>query len=222
MTIKILIVDDHPMTVDGYVNLLSEYGFENATPHFIKAYNCEEAYNKINTQNAIDQPIDLALLDISLPSFEKENIIDGADIGGYLRKTMPSCKIIIQTMHGEPVKIDNIIKRLKPEGFISKSDINFEVFPIICSRIVEGERYFSPTIVRAQEEISKNNLDLDVHDSKILTLLAQGVKTINLPEYIPLSLSSIEKRKATIKDQLLQNKGSDLDLLQKARKLGLI
>ncbi len=222
MAKRILIVDDHPMTVAAYVNLLSEIDLGLNTIEFITAHNCEQAYNKINLQNTLKQPIDLALLDVSLPSFIMQNIIDGVDIGKNLRKKMPNCKIIMQTMHSEPLRVDSINSQLSPEGFISKNDIDFESFPKIFQRIMDGEIYFSPTIKRAQEELSKNNLDFDLHDNKILNLLSQGVKTINLPNYIPLSLSTIEKRKATIKDQLLQGKGSDLELLQKARKLGLI
>lgn len=219
---RILIVDDHPMTVAAYVNLLAELKFGETTTEFLSAYNCEQAFKTINIQNALQKPIDLALLDVSIPSFTKENMMDGIDIGRYLRKKMTDCKIIVQTMHSEPLRVDNIISQLQPQGFISKNDIDFESFPKICQRVMAGEFYVSATIRIAQEEFSKNNLDFDLHDSKIITLLSQGVKTINLPEYIPLSLSTIEKRKATIKDQLLRGKGSDLELMQRARKLGLI
>jgi hypothetical protein len=53
-------------------------------------------------------------------------------------------------------------------------------------------------------------------------LIAQGIKTINLPNFIPLSLSSIEKRKANIKKQLILNSGSDKELIDIAKKLGFI
>jgi hypothetical protein len=53
-------------------------------------------------------------------------------------------------------------------------------------------------------------------------LISQGVKTVNLPNYIPLSMSAIEKRKANIKDQLLKEKGSDKDLIEIAKKLGFL
>lgn len=222
MITRILIVDDHPMTVAAYVNLLTEVGFGDEPTEFLTAYTCEQAYNIINIHEALGKPISMALLDVSLPPFEQKNILDGIDVGRYIRARMKKCIIIMQTMHSEPLKVDTIVSQLQPEGFISKNDINFEVFPIICSRIMSGEIYYSPTIVKAQEEWSKNNLAFDMHDNKILMLLSQGVKTVNLPEYIPLSLSAIEKRKATIKDQVLQQKGSDLELLQRARKLGLI
>ena len=53
-------------------------------------------------------------------------------------------------------------------------------------------------------------------------LISQGIKTVNLPNYIPLSMSAIEKRKANIKGQLLMGKGNDSDLISIAKKLGLI
>lgn len=222
MTKIILIVDDHPMTVAAYVNLLTQVGFGEEPIEFLTAFTCEEAYNCINIQSSLGKLINMALLDVSLPPYYIKNILDGVDIGQYLREKMKDCKIVIQTMHNEPLKVSSIVNRLQPEGFISKNDINFEVFPVICNRIMAGEHYYSSTIREAQEALSQNNLAFDIHDNKILSLLSQGVKTVNLPEYIPLSLSAIEKRKATIKDQVLQQKGSDLELLQKARKLGII
>ena len=45
-------------------------------------------------------------------------------------------------------------------------------------------------------ELFKRNINWDVHDSQILTLLGQGIKTVNLCKYIPLSMSAIEKRKS--------------------------
>lgn len=222
MIFSILIVDDHPMTVDSYINLLSENNYQNKTPDFIKSYNCEDAYNKINFYLKQDITIDFALLDINLPSYKKANINNGTDLALLLRQRFPNCKIVLLTMHSEPLTVDKIIKSLKPEGFIAKSDINFELFPIICKKIMEGEIFRSPTIIESQRELFKKNINWDNHDNHILILISEGVKTVNLPDYIPLSMSAIEKRKASIKDQLLQGKGSDKDLIEKAKKLGLL
>ena len=53
-------------------------------------------------------------------------------------------------------------------------------------------------------------------------LIAEGFKTKDLPKYIPLSLSAIEKRKASIKKQLILESGSNKELLDSAKSLGLI
>ena len=68
----------------------------------------------------------------------------------------------------------------------------------------------------------QKNINWDNHDSKILQLIEEGIKTINLPNFIPLSLSTIEKRKANIKKQLIMDAGSDKELLDAARNLGFI
>jgi DNA-binding NarL/FixJ family response regulator len=220
--LNILIVDDHPMTVDSYSNLLSLNNFQENTPNFIKSYNCQDAYNKIFFYLKQHTNIDMALLDISLPPYTEFNIENGIDLAILIRKNFTNCKIVLLTMHSEPITVDKIIKEINPEGFVSKSDINFELFPIICKKIMEGEIYRSPTIIESQREIQKSNINWDKHDSQILILISQGVKTVNLPDYIPLSMSAIEKRKANIKEQLLMGKGSDRDLISKAKKIGLL
>lgn len=221
-SLNILIVDDHPMTVDSYVNLLSDNGFHENESSFIKSHNCEDAYKKINFHLKQNTKIDLALLDISLPPYKEFNINNGIDLALLIREKFANCKIVLLTMHSEPITVDKIIKEINPEGFISKSDINFELFPIICKKILDGDIFRSPTIMESQRELFKKNINWDNHDNQILILISQGVKTINLPNHIPLSMSSIEKRKASIKDQLLKEKGSDIDLIEKAKKLGLL
>ena len=220
--LNILIVDDHPMTVDSYSNLLSVSDFKEKTPNFIKSHNCQDAYNKIFFYFNLNTNIDLALLDISLPPYREHNIENGIDLASLIRTKFTNCKIVLLTMHSEPLTVDKIIKEIHPEGFVAKSDINFELFPIICKRIMDGEIYRSHTIIESQRELLKNNITWDKHDNQILILISEGVKTVNLPDYIPLSMSAIEKRKANIKEQLLMGKGSDRDLIIKAKKLGLL
>jgi DNA-binding NarL/FixJ family response regulator len=220
--LNILIVDDHPMTVDSYINLLSDTEFHKNTPKFIKGYNCQDAYDQISFHLKQNETIDLALLDISLPPYKAFNIENGIDLASLIRKKFAHCKIVLLTMHSEPLTVATVIKEINPEGFVSKSDINFELFPIICKKIMDGDTFRSQTILESQQELFKKNINWDKHDTQILILISQGIKTVNLPDYIPLSMSAIEKRKANIKEQLLMGKGSDSDLIAKAKKLGLL
>ncbi len=43
-----------------------------------------------------------------------------------------------------------------------------------------------------------------------------------MPHQLDLSLSAIEKRKASIKNKILKDKGSDKEIIEEAEKLGLI
>ncbi len=217
---NILIVDDHPLNVDSYTALLSTIETLK-NPIFHKTYNCKEAYDTIHKLNTSKTPVDIAFIDVSLPAYEEKKINSGEDIGELLQREYTNCKIIIISMHSEPVWVNRIIKKLDPHGFISKNDIDYKSFPKIMKAIQNDKNYYSKSILEAQKEFMIKNLDWDEHDSKILQLIAEGIKTKILPDYIPLSLSSIEKRKANLKKQLLFNGGSDKELIKAAQEMGL-
>lgn len=217
----ILIVDDHPINVDGYQTILSNIE-SNKEAQYLIAFDCEQAYNTINNNHLVDNTIDFAFIDVSLPPYEEKKMFSGSDIALFIRKLFPQCKIIIISMHKEPLWVNQIYKSVNPEGFIAKSDINYKCFPEIFQSIEKNEVYLSQSIKLSQKIMIQKNINWDDNDSKILQLIAQGIKTINLPDFIPLSLSSIEKRKANIKKQLILNSGSDKELIDIAKKLGFI
>lgn len=216
---RILIVDDHPMTVDGYVNLLSRPQIRN---DFYISYSCAEAYQQIVAFELSGISPNIAFLDVNLPPDEEHNIFSGTEIAMLLREKFPECKIVIISMHSEPIWVNQVFKSISPEGFISKNDINYESFPQIFEALLQGENFVSNSIDEAQRLFDRKNIQWDALDSKILQLLADGVKTRNLPRYIALSLSTIEKRKAGIKRQLILDDGSDAELIEAAKKFGLI
>jgi DNA-binding NarL/FixJ family response regulator len=217
----ILIVDDHPINVDGYQTILSNIE-SNKEAEYLIAFDCEQAYNTINNNHLVDNTIDFAFIDVSLPPYEEKKMFSGSDIALLIRKLFPQCKIIIISMHKEPLWVNQIYKSVNPEGFIAKSDINYKCFPEIFQSIEKNEVYLSQSIKLSQKIMIQKNINWDDNDSKILQLIAQGIKTINLPDFIPLSLSSIEKRKANIKKQLILNSGSDKELIDIAKNMGFL
>jgi DNA-binding NarL/FixJ family response regulator len=216
-----LIVDDHPINVDSYLALLKKIKrYEKS--NYLFAYDCEQAFNTINNNYLNEKAIDFALIDISLPAYEDKKLYSGSDVAVYIRQKFSNCKIIIISMHKEPLWVNQIIKELNPEGFIAKSDINYKCFPEIFKCIEESEIYLSQSIVLAQKILIQKNINWDNYDSKILQLIADGIKTINLPKFIPLSLSAIEKRKSNIKKQLVLEDATDKELIDSAKKMGFI
>ena len=217
---NILIIEDHPLNVDSYIALLSAIEINKNAGYHI-AYDCKQAYQLIHQLKNKQANLDLAFIDVSLPAYEEMNLRSGDELGSLIQQIFPNCKIIIISMHSEPVWVNRIVKTLKPEGFISKNDINYRSFPEIMETINNHETYYSKSIVEAQKEFLIKNINWDEHDSKILQLIAEGIKTKNLPNYIPLSLSAIEKRKANMKKQLLFEGGTDAELIESTKKMGL-
>lgn len=219
--INILVVDDHPMTTDAYINLITMSN-KDIDFSFDKASDCESAFKFIARSEKVSDRIDLAIIDIGLPPFKKGNIISGSDLAKLIREKFNSCKIIILTMHHEALLLNEIFKTIKPEGFLSKNDIDFISFPSIFSSILNHNRYISKTIYEVLVTLFKRNVNWDEYDSQIMMFLEKGIKTKELPNYINLSLSAIEKRKANIKLQLLNKKGTDNELIEVAKSLNLV
>jgi DNA-binding NarL/FixJ family response regulator len=217
--LNILIVDDHPMTVNGYINVLSEEKFDGFELHFTKALDCEEAFNLITDPN---NRFDIAYLDLSLPAYPAEKIFSGLDLGILLRKTMPKCIVIILTMHSEAKLVDRLINEINPQGILCKSDIDIDEFVNAFKTIYGGETYFSHKIAKSLKDRVFDNFNFDHYDRQILMRLSEGIATKNIPSYVPLSLSTIEKRKAHLKNIILEGKGDDHDLIEAIKKLGIL
>lgn len=185
---------------------------------FIKARDCETAYHLIMAHR--HSPFNVALLDYSIPQYEDQKLYSGADLAMLIRKHMPSCKIILMTMHKEIDIIGGIIEKVNPEGFINKSDCSAEELAEAFSQVLSGNVFYSKAISNYLHRKEKGIVLEDI-DVRIILLLAKGIKNKSLSNYIPLSDSAIEKRKYRIK-RLLEIEGNDEDLIQEARAQGYI
>lgn len=217
--LKILIVDDHPFIIQAYKNALDKYsqqGFEFAVT---QANNCKSGYESITEA---DTPFDVAFFDISMPEYAEKGIYSGEDLASLMKTEMPGCKIILLTMHSELLKINNIIKTINPSGLIIKNDLTFDELIFAFDKIINKESYYSQTVIKLVGQAQYNNIELDAFDKQILFHLSKGVKTKDLPQYIPLSLSAIEKRKLNIREILEVNGGNDIDLINEAKTKGVI
>lgn len=218
--LRILIVDDHPMTVNGYVNVLSEDGMEGYDLQFSKALSCQEAYKIII--NPATRP-DIAYLDLSLPPYPEEKIFSGLDLGMLIRRLYPECTIIFLTMHSEASLIERLMEATSPQGILCKSDIDIDEFLKAFRIIFSGEIYYSNKIQKSLKDRTLNNFNLDKYDRQILMRLSEGIPAGMIPNYVPLSLPAIEKRIAHVKTLILKDSQQDDEALTEAvKKLGIL
>jgi len=217
--IQILIVDDHPFIIEAYKNAINKYGQKGFDFVVTQANNCKTGYENI-TDPA--KHFDIAFFDISMPEYAEKGIYSGEDLAMLMKTQMPNCKVILLTMHTELLKINNIIKNINPSGLIIKNDLTFDELLFAFDKIINNESYYSQTVIKLVGQAQYNNIELDVFDKQILFHLSKGVKTKDLPTYIPLSLSAIEKRKLNIREILEVAGGTDIDLIREAKNKGVI
>lgn len=219
--LKILMIDDHPMIIAGYKSILSfnDSGYEIETTEIT---NCKDAYELILDSNNFF--FDLIFLDLSLPSYEEKGIYSGEDLALLIRERYKYQRIIILTSHTEGFLLYNLKKKIQPEGLMVKSDFSAEDLLEAFETVLKGKNYFTKTVVDAVEEIANSNAKtlLDEINREIIVLLGKGVLTKNLPSYFGVSQSTIDKRKAQIRDYFMIKGGTDEDIVREAKKHGFI
>ncbi len=224
-TINVLIVDDHPMIIDILKMTLLQLAAAKKKLKFQieTACSCENAYLKMEKSKNIE-PFDLILLDIGLPPSKKHRLFSGEDVGERARELFKNIKVVVFTSHFCNHKLFNIFKTINPEGFLVKSEINYEdmikaIYDVIC-----GITYYSKTILQLLRNHMSTDILLDRTDREILYYLSLGLRVKDLPSSVNLSLAGIERRKRHLYDvfNVKTRKKDNRELIQLAREKGFV
>ena len=218
--LNILIVDDHPFIIEAYKNTIAGYHPSEFEFKMTQANDCKSAYDILINPEMI--PYDVAFFDISMPAYHEKNILSGEDLAKLMKKVLPSCRVILLTMHTESLKINNIIKTINPNGLIIKNDLTFDELLVAFDKILKNENYYSQTVVKFVSQQSSDSTLIDEFDRQILYHLSRGVKTKNIPLHTSLSLSAVEKRKLNLKDLFNLKGGDDEALITEGKNRGYI
>ena len=217
---NILIVDDHPFIIEGYKNAITRYNPDEFEFFITQAKDCESAYGIITNPDAL--LFDIAFLDISMPPYEEKNIYSGEDLARLISEFMPNCKIILLTMYTELLKIKTIIKTINPNGLVIKNDLTFDELLFAFDKVIKNEKYYSQSVLKMLSQSEEDSIEIDQFDKEILFHISKGTKLSDIPQYIPISLGAIERRKIKLKELLKIEEGSDIDLVREAKNKGLL
>lgn len=220
--IKILMIDDHPMIIEGYQNTLLFTKKETQILEIDIANNCDEAVKFMDKSVEKQNPYNVLFVDISLPPSTDGLMTSGEDLAAYARKVLPNAKIIILTMFNESFRIHNIIKTIDPEGFLIKSDLTSSELASAFQAVINNPPFYSGTVNSFIRKAITSDIVIDEKNRRILHLLSQGVKTKNLASHLDLSLSAIEKRKKQLREIFDVQDGQDETLVNIARNKGFV
>ncbi|MBD0830882.1 response regulator [Aestuariibaculum sediminum] len=220
--IKILMIDDHPMIIEGYQNTIQFTKKEHQELSIDIANNCDEAVRYMDKAILQQNPYNLLFVDISLPPSSDGKMTSGEDLAAYARDILPKAKIIILTMFNESYRIHNIIKTINPEGFLIKSDLTSSELASAFQAVLHNPPFYSGTVNSYIRKIDSSDIVIDDKNRKILHLLSQGIKTKNLAPHLNISLSAVEKRKKQLREIFDVQDGQDETLIEEARKRGFV
>jgi|TARA_R100000935_G_scaffold34130_2_gene54727 two-component system response regulator NreC len=219
--LKLLIVDDHPMIIEGYKNALQDMSSDDYELIIESAQDCDEGMEKIQNSTT-GTPYDIIFLDIQLPPSKDGRILSGEDLGLRANRLSPSSKLVFLTMFNDNYRIHSILKNVNPDGFLVKSDVNSSELVKAFDTINNDPPYYSKSVKQFIRNDMTNRNVIDELDRKILFHLSKGVQTKDLPEYVSLSINAIEKRKKSLRKLFDISTRNDVSLIQKAKEQGFL
>jgi len=218
-----LIIEDHQLIIDAYTRVLEYISSKNNDISFKidTAKNCDEADMKI--EHAVENSMmDLVFLDISLPPSKNGKIISGDDLGLKLRYLFPKVKIIVSTHLNNNYRLINILKTIKPDSLLLKSELDFQCLVEGVLNVINDVPFYSNPVLKLVRQHISNDFNLDNIDRQMLYHLSQGAKTKELPEIVHLSQAGIERRKRRLNQIFNNDKKSDKVLLKLAKEKGFL
>jgi DNA-binding NarL/FixJ family response regulator len=221
---SILIIDDHPLICDAYINALHFIEKENSEICFkiTLTHNCDDAIAKIKESSKRILKYELIFLDIKLPPSKDKKILSGEDLGLEIKKLLPDSKIIVSTTYNDNYRIYSLMKNLNPDGLLIKNDITATELVSAINLVLTSPPYYSSSVSQTIRNEMLNDLVLDKIDRRLLYELSIGTKTKDLPMTLPLSIAGVEKRKRNLKNIFDVSGLEDKDLINKAKEKGFI
>lgn len=222
--IKTVIIDNHPLLVNAYRATMRKIESTSKKFNFIveEINSYDGALALIDKKGERAENIDLAFIDLHISTSRRRSYLKGEAIGLKIRNLFPQSKIIIKADSKDNYQINRMLRSVKPEGFLIMTDVDKEVLRNSIIHVLNDPPFYSKSILKYFYKSKRHNISLNELDERLLYELSCGIKMKDLPEILPLSLNTIEKRKQNIKSRF-GIEGSDNDmLLKKAREYGFI
>lgn len=194
---KVLVVDDHAVVRQGVQRLLT--AIQNAV--VLEAATAHEALSLARKESP-----DVVVLDINLEG------ASGLELLRRLRIESPSIRILMFSMHAEPIYANRALKA-GAYGYVCKSAGSDELLTAV-QRVAEGQRYLDSSMagelvmssVRSEDPLRK----LTNREIEILRMLGEGKSLQGIAEAIGIAYKTVANSCGRIKEKLDLPRTSDL------------
>jgi DNA-binding NarL/FixJ family response regulator len=184
--IKVLLVDDHHIVLDGLESLLQQ---EPEFQVLASLRNGEEVLDFLKSQ----QP-HVLLTDFTLPG------ISGIDFVRQVRRLYPHVKIIVLSMHDEGHIIKSVLKE-GVEGYLLKNIQHSELKSAI-RHVAQGLPYVSPEVTRLlMDEMNRPKDEPDLlteRELDVLRLIAKEFSNKEIGDKLFISERTVETHRKNI------------------------
>ena len=187
MTIRVCIVDDHPMVTEGIQSILESYD------------DIEVVGTLTNGQEAVDRvqslEPDVMLLDLNMPG------LSGLNATEMILEERPETRILILSMHDSPEYISTALSH-GAKGYILKDVPTEEIRTAIDTVMAGGEYLCTGAKGSLSPKIADGRGPLTNREQTILLELAQGKSNKDVANVLGISVRTVETHRNNIKRKL--------------------
>ncbi|MEO9892312.1 response regulator transcription factor [Aurantibacter sp.] len=205
--IHILIVDDHPMVIEGLKTLLSDDIRVSVKTHFVNGTDTL-AFLKNNT-------VDVILLDVNLPD------INGVEMVTKILNLRANIGIIGLSTYSEPSIINQMIKN-GVKGYLLKNATADELVNAI-TQVDDGNFYFGSEVQKIlADSVTQESRDLPKltrREKHILKLIAEGKTTNTIADELFISPLTVETHRRNLMQKLEVSNAASLIKIAVEKKL---
>lgn len=197
--IKIVIVDDHQLFLDGLYSVLSSQ--PNMEVLFVEN-DAKTALKKIKNQVP-----DLVITDISMPE------MNGIEFIKLLKGDYPEIKILVLSMFANMQSLDGI------HGYLLKECNMNELLEAVNGIVLKDKKYFS-NLQNKQDDFEFKKTILSHREKELIRLISAEYTTAEIAEKMFISKHTVESHRKNIFLKLQVN--NIAGLIKKAIYLGVI
>lgn len=201
--IRVLLVDDHPITRQGIRTLVN---------HQLNLEVCGEADNAAHALELANQlKPDLAIVDLSLPA------INGIELTRKLKTIAPNLPILVVSMHDEALCAERAIEA-GAMGYVMKDEAGDKVASAL-QHLLRGEMYLSAKMkqrmlhrfVKKRGDAARSPVEtLSNREKEVFRMIGNGYSTRQIATQLGLSSKTIDSYREHLKTKLGVDTGAEL------------
>lgn len=185
-TIKILLVDDHPLVRDGLRARLE------AMPQFRVVAEAGGAAEAL--EQAAQFEVDLVLMDINMRD------TNGIEATAQFRAAFPRIAVLILSMHDKLEYVSQAI-RAGARGYVLKDAPGKDIV-LAIETVMSGGIYYSAALARQLAQPQMPDMQLTTREQEVLRHLARGESNKQIARALDLSVRTVETHRLNIKRKL--------------------
>ena len=185
-TIKILLVDDHPLVRDGLRARLE------AMPQFQVVAEAGGAAEAL--QQAAQCDIDLVLMDINMRG------TNGIEATAQFKQAFPRIAVLILSMHDKLEYVSQAIQA-GARGYVLKDAPGKDIV-VAIETVMSGGIYYSAALARQLAQPQVPDTQLTSREHEVLRHIANGESNKQIARALDLSVRTVETHRLNIKRKL--------------------